>query len=100
MPRQSMNTHANLSRAKRRTERRLLPAIWLEPFPAAPLTFGSFSNSKGTGLRRWKSYHEERPAAPTFSASRPATMKSRPARHCCLVECVHLGLALGDKADM
>src|SRR5256885_10203646 len=24
----------------------------------------------------------------------------RARRHCCLVECVHLGLALGDKADM
>src|SRR6266446_975844 len=57
MPRPSMNTHASLSRAKRRTGRRSSPAIWLEIFPAAPLTFDSFSNSKGTRLRRWKSSH-------------------------------------------
>src|SRR6266567_4940776 len=57
MPRQSMNTHASLSRVKRRTGRRSSPAIWLETFPAAPLTFDSFSNSRGTRLRRWKSSH-------------------------------------------
>src|SRR5882724_2242481 len=67
MPRQSMNTHASLSRAKRRTERRLLPAIWLETFPAAPLTFDSFSNSKGTRLRRWKSCHEGWPQSRVFT---------------------------------
>jgi NAD(P)-dependent dehydrogenase (short-subunit alcohol dehydrogenase family) len=32
---QSMNTQASLLRAKRRTERRSSPAIWLETFPAA-----------------------------------------------------------------
>src|SRR5438445_753303 len=57
MPRPSMNTHASLSRGKRRTGRRSSPAIWLEIFPAAPLTFDSFSNSRGTRLRRWKSSH-------------------------------------------
>src|SRR3989441_372634 len=51
------NTHASLSPAKRRTGRRSSPAIWLEIFPAVPLTFDSFSNSKGTRLRRWKSSH-------------------------------------------
>src|SRR5713101_8048333 len=57
MPRQSIITRASPSRVKRRTGRGSSPAIWLEIFPAAPLTFDSFSNSKGTRLRRWKSSH-------------------------------------------
>ena len=44
---------------KRRTGRRSSPAIWLETFPAAPLTFDSFSNSKGIRLRHWKSFRDE-----------------------------------------
>src|SRR6266542_6827080 len=57
-PRQSMNTHANLSHAKRRRGRRSSPAIWLETFPAAPLTFGSSSNLKATRSPHWKSFRE------------------------------------------
>src|SRR6266700_2831596 len=48
MPRQSINTHASLWRAKRGTGRRSSPAVWSGIFLAAPLTFDSFSNSKGT----------------------------------------------------
>src|SRR5258708_4530637 len=59
MPLLSMNTHASLSRAKRRRGRRSSPAIWLEIFPAARLTFDSFSNSKGARLRRWRSFLEQ-----------------------------------------
>src|ERR1043166_7523708 len=59
-PRQSMNTLASPSRVKRRTGRRSSPAIWLETFRAVPLTFDSFSDSKGKRLRRWKSSREVR----------------------------------------
>src|SRR2546426_1011754 len=60
MPRQSINTHASHWRAKKRTERRSSPAIWSETFPAAPLTFDSFSNLKATRSRRRKSFRKRR----------------------------------------
>src|SRR6266404_1035228 len=59
MPRQSTNTRASPSRVKRRTGRRSSPAIWLETFPAALLILDSSSNSKGTRLRRWKSFRKK-----------------------------------------
>src|SRR5260370_30514096 len=59
MPRQSINTHASLWRAKRRRGRRSSPAIWLGTFPAAPLTFDTFSISKATRLRHWILFLEQ-----------------------------------------
>src|SRR2546427_4344533 len=47
--------------------------------PGSPVDLRFLFKLEGTRLRRWKSYHEGRPAARTFSASRPATMKPRPA---------------------
>src|SRR2546427_9726719 len=41
--------------------RRSSPAIWLETFPAVRWTFDSFSNSKATKSRRWKSLRERWP---------------------------------------
>src|SRR6185436_12114318 len=74
MPRPSMITHASQLRAKRKRERRSSRAIWWEIFPAARLTFDSFSNSMGARLRRWKSSHNNARSR-WISALRPKTMR-------------------------